>query len=126
MYVEGKEIVMMSKKDYDEMSELAMLNEHEEFYEYSCYTTSKKGFRNSDLCAYEVAIPTLYDAQKWLRDNHNTHLNVRCTSYCKPLNRHDYMCEIFALSCSIFSDTKIYHKYEEALNEGILLALDII
>lgn len=29
MYVEGKEIVMMSKKDYDEMSELAMLNKQQ-------------------------------------------------------------------------------------------------
>lgn len=70
--------------------------------------------------------PTLYEAQKWLREKHNIHIDVRCTAYCKPLNRCDYMCEVFALSDHIFCDTKVSHKYEEALNEGILKALQII
>lgn len=73
-----------------------------------------------------LSTPTLYDAQKWLRENHNIHLHVLCTSYCKPLNRCDYRCEIFAPSIRQFCDTQIYHTYEETLNEGILNALEFI
>lgn len=82
-------------------------------------------FRNKDN-GYRVGVPTLYEAQKWLREKHNIHIDVRCTAYCKPLNRCDYMCEVFALSDHIFCDTKVFHKYEEALNEGILKALQLI
>lgn len=73
-----------------------------------------------------LAAPTLYEASKWLRENHNIHIDVKCTAYCKPLNRCDYICEIFALSSHQFIDTEIYHKYEEALNAGILEALKMI
>jgi len=70
--------------------------------------------------------PTLYEAAKWFRENHNIHIDVKCTAYFKPLNRCDYICEIFALSSHQFIDTEIYHKYEEALNAGIHEALKLI
>lgn len=70
--------------------------------------------------------PSLYEAQKWLREKNNIHLDVRCTAYCKPLNRCDYVCEIFSLPCHIFGDTKVFHKYEEALNAGILESINYI
>ena len=70
--------------------------------------------------------PNLYEAQKWLREKHKIHLDVRCTAYCKPLNRCDYVCEVFSLSDHIYGDTKVFHNYEEALNAGILEALKTI
>lgn len=124
-YVSLELAKQLKEKGFEEPCD-RLYNEKEECYEYSCYTASKKGFKNSDLCDYEVAIPSLYDVQKWLRERHNIHLDVRCTTYCKPLNRHDYMCEIFALSFGIFSDTKVFHKYEEALSAGIEEALKLI
>ena len=79
---------------------------------------------NKDLGRYSR--PTLYEAQKWLREKHNIHLDVRCTAYSKKLERVDYQCEIYKMDSFKYSETKIYHKYEEALNEGILKALKLI
>lgn len=127
----------MNKEDYVSL-ECAKLLREKGFNEYcgayyhlnwdgmteeECFEVAPNyDFRNKDN-GYRVAAPTLYEAQKWLREKHNIHLDVRCTSYYKPLNRCDYMCEIFALSSNVYSDTRIYHKYEEALNAGIIEAL---
>lgn len=130
----------MTKEDYVSL-EVAKLLKEKGFNEYcgayyhlnwddmteeECFEVAPNhDFRNKDN-GYRVGAPTLYDSQKWLREKQKIHLDVRCTSYCKPLNRCDYRCEILALSAHIFVDTEIYHKYEEALNAGILEALKLI
>lgn len=125
-YVSLEVAKKLMNKGFDEPCD-KMLNEHEECYEYSCYTTSKKGFRNSDLCAYEVAIPTLYETQKWLREKHNIHLVTKCICFHKPTQHHDYKCEIYSLENNRgYNESDIYNTYEEALNAGILEALNYI
>lgn len=122
----------MNKEDYVSLGVAKLLKE--KGYDKDCNTFIVEecwGFNKGELRCVDkdrelCSCPTLYDAAKWLRENHNIHLDVRCTAYCKPLNRHDYMCEVFALSCNIFSDTKVYHKYEETLNAGIFEALKLI
>lgn len=130
----------MNKEDYVSL-EVAKLLKGKGFNEYcgayyhliwkymteeECFEVAPDyGFRNKDN-GYRAGAPTMYEAQKWLREKHNIHLDVRCTAYCKPLNRCDYMCEVSALSYHTFSDTKVFHRYEEALNAGILEALKLI
>ena len=86
----------------------------------------RQGDLDNACCIFNEIYPSLYEAQKWLRQKHNIPLDVRCTAYCKPLNRCDYLCEIFSLSDGKYSDTNIYHKYDDCLNEGILKALKMI
>lgn len=96
---------------------------HNEDEDMDCYHCSKN-------CKYwgisTTSAPSLYEAQKWLRQYHRIHLHVLCTAYCKPLNRCDYRCEIFYFTNNQFTDTPITHNYEEALNAGILEALRLI
>lgn len=130
----------MNKEDYVSLEVAKMLKEKgfneycgayyhlnwEDMTEEECFEVAPNyDFRNKDN-GYRVGAPTLYEAQKWLRQKHNIHLDVRCICYCKPLNRYDYSCEIFSFSNREYSDTQIYHKYEEALNAGILEALKLI
>lgn len=77
-------------------------------------------------CIFNEVYPTLYEAQKWLREKHNIHLDVRCVGYSRPLRRADYRCEVFAVDNREYSESKIYHRYEDSLNEGILKALEMI
>lgn len=104
----------MNKEDYVSLEVAKLL--YQKGFKINCNYLWNAG----TLC------PTLYEASKWLRENHNIHIDVKCSAYCKPLNRCDYICEIFALSSHQFIDTGIYHKYEEALNAGILEAFKLI
>lgn len=70
------------------------------------------------------AAPTLYDAQKWLREKHMLHVNadydneLRCWFYSVlGIDRERNIDMI---------NTEPYKSYEEALNEGILRALTLI
>lgn len=116
----------LKEKGYDEYCGAYYHLNWEDMTEGECFEVAPNhDFRNKDN-GYRTGAPTLYEAAKWFRENHNIHIDVKCTAYCKPLNRCDYICEIFALSSHQFIDTEIYHKYEEALNAGILEALKLI
>lgn len=122
-YVSLEVAKKLMNKGFDEPCD-KMLNEHEECYEYSCYTMSRKGFRNSDLCAYEVAIPTLYDAQKWLREKHN--IDVLPTIREESLPKKDYC-------CYIYKDAKVVHckvaygdDFYECMNDSLLESINYI
>lgn len=73
-----------------------------------------------------AAAPTLYEAQKWLRNTYNIHLCVKCTAYIKRYKGHDYICEIMDLPHHKHEDTLIYNSYEQALDAGIREALKLI
>lgn len=74
-YVSLEVAKILKEKGYDEPC-CKMYNEKEEGYEYACYMMTKQGFRNYDLCEYEVSIPTLYEAAKWLRNEHDINVAV--------------------------------------------------
>lgn len=118
----------LREKGFDEMCHAFWWNhEGETRLNTRDYNFTKDWLEDRYKCFDCVLLaPTLYEVQKWLRRTYSIHLDVRCTAYCKPLNRCDYVCEVFALSYNVFCDTKVYHKYEEALNAGILAALELI
>lgn len=108
---------LLKEKGFDEPCDI-MYSEKEECYEYSCYTVSKNGFRNSDLCEYEVAIPTLYQAAKWLRNKHLIHIVV-------DFNHHGWFCRTYDIKENLCFDTMdgFVKTYEEAFEKGINEAL---
>lgn len=67
--------------------------------------------------------PTLYEAQKWLREKYNIHLDTKMLRFYKPTQKADYICDILSLNTRQFKETQIYNSYEEALNAGVLEAL---
>lgn len=98
---------------------------------WNCY--EPENFNESEGC---FSRPTLYEAQKWLRNKHNLHIDVgMCGDYATDAdgNKVDewdfwtfdmYSTENF--SHHIFDCFGQYDTYEEALNEGILEALKLI
>lgn len=97
------------------------------YYEDPVIITCKNDKLYFDLYPGMIcARPSLYEAQKWLREKHNIHLDVRCVGYSRPLRRADYRCEVFAVDNREYSESKIYHRYEDSLNEGILKAVEMI
>lgn len=85
--------------------------------------------KNSDIAhgkSLETMIcsrPTLYQAQKWLRNNFNVHVNVMCTDYDDKLNKCKYNCSVVNFDKNLFQTSKTSYSYEETLNSGILLAI---
>lgn len=70
--------------------------------------------------------PTLYEAQKWLREKFNIHLDTKVLCFYKPTQKADYICDILSLNTRQFKETKIYNSYEAALNAGIIESLKLI
>lgn len=122
-YVSLEVAKLLKEKGFDEPC-CMMYNEYEESYEFSCYTITKKGFKNSNECDYNVTVPTLYEAQRWLR-NKKTYIYALPTSdngatvwYYEVVNDNDPDDIFYTTS----QDT--YPNYETALNEGIKYALN--
>lgn len=120
----------MNKEDYVSL-EVAKLLKEKGFNEpvlsqyskcgsvWNCY--EPENFNESTGC---FSRPTLYEAQKWLRNKHNIHLVTQCVCYHKPTQHYDYKCEVFSLDSSRgYIAADIRSTYEEALNLGILEAL---
>lgn len=72
----------------------------------------------------EFLCPTLYIAQKWLRENHSIHIVVDFNQYGRwyyrlyDIKDYDFLSETEV--------DKIYKSYEEALEAGIQEALKLI
>ena len=119
-YVSIEVAKLLQEKGFDEPCDM-MYNEKDESFEYSCYTLTKEGFRNSFLCDCEVAVPSLYEAQKWLRRK-GIHINIY---YSHIYN--GWSPDIFLIAqISYVKDIGYYSTYEEALNVSILEALKLI
>lgn len=74
-----------------------------------------------------IAAPTLYEAQKWLRENHKIYVLSLPTKVCGKTIWY------YQIAKDIFDDAIYGHvsdddckNYEEALNAGILEALKLI
>ena len=85
--------------------------------------------KEEELSEGDILRPTLYDVQKWLRENNNIFVLV------EPYFGEDYNCfisvSIYKLKSNYLEDvTDInipnFEHYEEALNEGIKEALKLI
>lgn len=72
--------------------------------------------------------PSLYDAQKWLRTKHNTHVMIgnNASGYYWALNKADNGTFICDYNDNGPNDGGCWDTYEEALNAGILETLKLI
>lgn len=133
-YVSLEVAKKLKDKGFDEHC-CKMYNEKEQSYEYACYSMSKRGFYNIELREYEVAVPTLYEAAKWLRNEHQLHVDVgMCGDYstdadsnkCDEWNYWTFS-SYYTISLHHMHECEgAFDTYEEALNAGILEALELI
>lgn len=120
----------MNKEDYVSL-EVAKLLKEKGFNEkpISCWAINDDGKTcltsgtNSSFPHDRYSMPSLYEAQKWLREKHSMEVSV---AYCR--NRISWYYWIGLLSCN---DEEVkfgfnFLSYEEALNKGILEALKLI
>lgn len=127
-YVSLEVAKMLKEKGYDEDCNTFIVEE--------CWGFNKGELRCVDKYRELCSCPTLYDAAKWLRNKHKLHIDVgMCGDYATDAdgNKVDewgfwtfdmYSTENF--SQHIFDCFGQYDTYEEALNEGILEALNLI
>ena len=84
----------------------------------------------------KIYAPTLYDVQKWLRNEHDLHVSVGVVDDCS-YDADGKVCEEWtAWTFSVYYITNLEHPmidclgnydtYEEALNEGLREALKLI
>ena len=116
-YVSFEVAKLLKEKGYDEECGLAIGVNSREGERYITHRT------NSELPHDICSKPTLYEAQKWLREKHNMEVSV---AYCR--NRISWYYWIGLLS---YNDGEVkfgfnFLSYEEALNKGILEALKLI
>lgn len=130
----------MNKEDYVSLEVAKLLKEKgfdkrcEQRFVEKIDGTEREGW-NDDLCAIcEVSDviyypkPTLYEAQKWLRNNHGIAVNTynrvstKGISWSYEFNKIETCKSIIDRNSSFIG----FDTYEEALNEGILEALKLI
>lgn len=130
-YVSLEVAKLLKEKGYNEYCAAYYHLNWENMTEEECFEVAPNhDFRNKDN-GYRVGAPTLYEAQKWLRNKYNIHIIVE-TDYnnmysLKCSNSQDCeMCIELDRLPKEDSEIYIYKSYEEALNEGILEALKLI
>lgn len=138
----------MNKEDYVSIEVAKLLKEKGYPQEYNVgtlcrmqnkanpYYEKTRAITQSDIdnafCIFNEVYPTLYEAQKWLRNNHQIHISVgMCSDY--STNADGEICAEWTFwSFGIYYTTSLHHlhdyeeeydTYEEALNVGILEAL---
>ena len=79
-------------------------------------------FSNAELKGRDVTAPLLFHAQKWLREKHHISIRVSYISYHKV-----WFADWLNLDSGEFDDTDAtFDSYEEALADGIAVALELI
>lgn len=87
-------------------------------------------FRNKDN-GYRVGAPTLYEAQKWIREKHDIHIVISSHySHMYEVIEYEYMIatyfDFLEKPFKWRKSKEYYEKYEQCLNNGILEALKLI
>lgn len=79
-------------------------------------------FSNAELKGRDVTAPLLFHAQKWLREKHHISVRVSYIAYHKV-----WFADWLNLDSGEFDDTDAtFATYEEALADGIAVALELI
>lgn len=123
-YVSLKVAKLLKEKGFDEYCEAYYHLCCDDATEEECFEkSSDKDFKNSNN-KFRVGSPTLYEAQKWLRDKHMIHVNSDYDN-----SSRDWFYSILGIdrtgNLDIFSRNQ-YNSYEKALDNGILEALKYI
>lgn len=85
------------------------------------YITADDLLEDNNHCQY-CSAPTLWQAQKWLREKHHISVRVSYISYLKV-----WFADWLNLDSGEFDDTDTtFTTYEEALADGISVALELI
>ena len=134
----------MEKEDYVSLEVAKLLKEKGYPQEYNVgtlcrlqnkanqYYEKTRAIAQSDIdnawCVFNETYPTLYETQKWIRTNHNIHIEIgNCGSgYYWSLNKANsgrFVCDYL---WNGLNDGGCWDTYEEALNAGILEALKMI
>lgn len=127
----------MNEKDYVtyEISELLKEKGFNEFCRYT-YIEDKNNIgitntTNSKLPKGVYSMPTLYQAQKWLRERHNCYVQITYEAYKTRVN---YLVQVLFYepndddcwsnkSTGKYGDNAEFESFEDALSFGILEAL---
>lgn len=132
-YVSLEVAKILEKKGYKEPGNATYTVSREGRYEFCRYITDdiKRRFglpKMKDGCKYDTYLaPTLYEAQKWLREKYMIYISSLPTKD-NGITVWYFQIVKDTLEDAIYSrvSPNTFNTYEEALNEGILEALKLI
>lgn len=136
-YVSLEVAKLLKEKGFDECCGAYYHCNWDEMTEEECFEVAPiHVFRNSNN-RYRIGAPTLYEAQKWLREEHLLYVDVQAYYTSYEVDENDYRDQERLWEYSIWEDAtyEVYEKvkskcsydtYEKALNAGILEALKLI
>ncbi len=125
----------LKKAGFDEPCDHYWYKEFTNSDEMALRQASADDFNNDDWDVPHCSAPTLWQAQKWLRDKCGLHINViPCVDYAEDADgrRCDewyfwgYDIECIATATIVTESNSQFDTYEQALQEGIKAALDLI
>ena len=122
-YVSMEVARLLKEKGYDEDCNILVAEEYWSFNKGKLTCVDK----DREFCPF----PTLYEAQKWLRETHNIHIVVS-SHYSRKYEIIEYEYRIatyldFLGKPFKWRESKDYYEiYEQCLNAGILEALKLI
>lgn len=121
-YVSLEVAKLLKEKGFDEPCETEM-NIYLGTWVYCDY--DHVGVRNSNLPTNKASYPTLYEAQKWIRDKHNVNIVVEPEIDENTDKKIGYCFDLYTDFPSV-AYSGVYKTYEEALNAGILESLKLL
>ena len=74
----------------------------------------------------EVAAPSLYEAQKWLREKKNIHVQVIVYSYTHLWYYTSICHDKIPITLKVGDTVKMFKSYEEALLEGVRASVKLL
>lgn len=127
-YVSLKVARLLEEKGFNEVCDAGYLIEDKEVCPFLFETCQNKG---ECYVAGFIAAPSLYEAQKWLREKYNCYVQVTHEAYIPRVNN---LVQILfydpnSIECwsdkssGQYGDNSEFGTYQEALNFGILEAL---
>ena len=133
-YVTYEVAKMLKGKGYDEECDAYYHNDNSNAYwganDDERFESCDGGFYNGNNF-YRDAAPTLYEAQKWLREKHTIHVDATPVLR-SPFDEIPYVywsyiiCNTDTCMSHAMDDYTEFKTYEEALNAGIKKALEFI
>ena len=123
-YVSFEVAKLLREKGFNEPCEACYHNDNSSTFRDSSdkerFKYCEKGFLNARNF-YRDAAPTLWEAHKWLREKHGIDIDVNIFSQSREYISHISKYKVYVICNPIMKKT-----YEDALNAGILKALEWI
>ena len=110
---------LAKEKGFDEHVDKSICNENDGHF----YHGGKNSYFERKYLHKQYSSPTQSLLQKWLREIHGIYVDIMPTTKGDDVIHVLHMCNVFSKEKTIECDLEVFEKYEDALEEGLLIGL---